>query len=168
MEQWRDIPGYKGYQVSDCGRVRSCRRRKRGSWIILQSARHPKGYLTVSLYGKRKRTYAIHRLVLMAFVGPCPPRHEACHRNGKKQDNRLANLYWGTRLDNEKDMKRLGEKNTPRGERQGQSKLTTKEVKEIRRLAKSGIPQHKIADMFGVVQQQVSRIVTRKQWSHIR
>ncbi|MHC4489947.1 MAG: NUMOD4 domain-containing protein [Planctomycetota bacterium] len=167
MEIWKDIPDHSEYQISSRGRVRSCKRREVGDWLVLSPAPHPKGYLTVSLYGIQKRTYAIHRLVLSAFIGRCPENHEACHRNGAKQDNRLENLYWGTRLDNEKDMKRLGEKTTVRGEQQGQSKLTAIQIQKIRQLAKSGIAQSKIADRFGVTQQHISKIVTRKQWRHI-
>lgn len=45
----------------------------------------------------------MHRLVLLAFVGPCPDGMEACHANDIPTDNRLANLRWGTHADNMRD-----------------------------------------------------------------
>ena len=42
----------------------------------------------------------VHRLVLEAFVGPCPDKKECCHNNGNSLDNRLTNLRWDTRRAN--------------------------------------------------------------------
>lgn len=41
-------------------------------------------------------TCLVHRLVLEAFVGPCPPGYETNHGNGQKADNTLANLEYVT------------------------------------------------------------------------
>jgi hypothetical protein len=46
----------------------------------------------------------VHRLVLLAWVGPPPAGTEACHNNGMADDNRLVNLRWGTRSENTRDM----------------------------------------------------------------
>ncbi|WP_338836323.1 NUMOD4 domain-containing protein [Gordonia polyisoprenivorans] len=106
-EEWRAIPGYVGvYEVSDLGRIRSLDRTMvsaighttHRSGQPISPARDSKGHLVVSLYGRdhTKRSFRVHRLVLAAFVGPCPPGHEALHRNSRTDDNRLANLTWGT------------------------------------------------------------------------
>lgn len=50
----------------------------------------------------------VHRLMLEAFVGPCPPGMECRHLNGVADDNRLENLCWGTHLENEMDRRRHG------------------------------------------------------------
>jgi hypothetical protein len=42
----------------------------------------------------------VHRLVLLAFVGPCPAGHEVLHLNHQPADNRLENLRYGTRSEN--------------------------------------------------------------------
>lgn len=64
-------------------------------------------YLMVALYDGRgmsgRKDRYIHRLVLEAFVGPCPEGMEARHINGDHQDNRLENLCWGTKEENMKD-----------------------------------------------------------------
>lgn len=58
--------------------------------------------------GSRYPHSYVHRLVLEAFVGPCPPGMEACHWNGIPGDNRLHNLRWDTPSANNADILRLG------------------------------------------------------------
>jgi hypothetical protein len=66
-----------------------------------------RGYLCVRL--GQGRQYGVHRLVLLAFVGPCPPElDEALHRNGDRSDARLVNLHWGTKSENMLDRVRHG------------------------------------------------------------
>jgi DNA invertase Pin-like site-specific DNA recombinase len=45
--------------------------------------------------------------------------------------------------------------------------LTEANVKEIRRLAASGVSQRKIAKKFKLKQQTVSKIVNRQRWRHV-
>lgn len=113
MEQWKDIPGYKGrYQASTAGRVRSLdrevfvdeRKSKRGSFMrkcrgrILRPGPHSSGHLSVALgLGCSKM---VHQLVLLTFVGPVPDGRETLHKNHKPTDNRLTNLKYGTRSEN--------------------------------------------------------------------
>lgn len=109
-EQWLPVAGYEGlYEVSDLGRVKSLHRpRLRGGFWperILRPGPQRKGYLTVSLcdrFGQRKSS-RVHRLVLAAFVGPCPNGMDVLHRNDVPGDNRLVNLYYGTRSENQRD-----------------------------------------------------------------
>lgn len=115
METWRAIPGYEGiYEVSDLGRLRSLPR------VDAQGARrrlrmfHPSrmdgwGHLGVKLRRDGVATsFYVHRLVLEAFVGPCPPGMEACHWNDVPDDNRLSNLRWATKSENRFDCVRNG------------------------------------------------------------
>jgi hypothetical protein len=50
----------------------------------------------------------VHRLVLLAFVGPCPKGMEACHWDDNPGNNHLSNLRWDTSLANKRDMARNG------------------------------------------------------------
>lgn len=50
------------------------------------------------------RSFLVHRLVLGAFVGPCPAGMECRHLNGDSTDNRVENLAWGTHVENVKDV----------------------------------------------------------------
>lgn len=117
-ERWLPIPGWDGlYEVSDLGRVKSSARRVesyggrvgvRRERILATSAEATSGHLRVSLRhknreGRKSITIGVHRLVLLAFVGPCPEGMEACHNNGDPADNRLPNLRWDTRKANVSD-----------------------------------------------------------------
>lgn len=116
-ELWLPIPEHDGYEVSDFGGVRSIDRliiRRNGRPLrrqgqILKLARNDGGYYLVDLSTPGvRRMRRVHQLVLETFVGPCPPGHEGCHDNGNRTDNRLSNLYWGTRSQNNLDAVRHG------------------------------------------------------------
>ena len=49
-----------------------------------------------------QKRISVHRAVLLAWVGPCPEGCEADHLNGNNTDNRLCNLQWVTKSENEK------------------------------------------------------------------
>lgn len=175
-EIWKDVSGYEGYyQVSNLGRVRSLDREvayKNGridllSGRLLKYGNDKNGYprLFLSKDGKKK-LFLIHRLVLIAFVGPCPSGMEACHKNGIRTDNMVYNLRWDTSLANSVDSKKHG--TNPEGERNGLAKLTEKDVANIRLKYRSeNISQTKLGKLFGVSQGVISYVVNRKTWTHI-
>ncbi|WP_373234004.1 NUMOD4 motif-containing HNH endonuclease [Mycobacterium marinum] len=119
-EQWCPVVGYEGvYEVSDHGRVRSIDRvvpsnrpgktRLSKGQIMTGFALADTGHQIVWLSREGRRSgRLIHRLVLEAFVGPCPPGMESCHRNDISSDNRLTNLRWDTRSGNQLDAVRNG------------------------------------------------------------
>lgn len=172
-ERWRPIDGFSGYEVSDLGRLRSYH--VQGSTTMVLSEPHvlnqhleSNGYLVVIMYRNQKRhTKRVHRLVLTVFVGPCPPKWEACHGPGGKLDNSLKNLSWGPKTKNSgKDRWRDG--TILCGEKNSQAKLTESEVQEIRRLHDTGnYLQRELAEKFGVSRPQIGHVVNGKQWGHV-
>lgn len=124
-EQWRTAPGYPDYRVSNMGRVLSVKRTihfiKQGKPATMtrggkmmspnftnkkRGDKHLKVLLTVN---RKSRGVYVHRLVMAAFVGPCPDEMEICHNNGDPTDNRLENLRYDTRSENMIDIVRSGE-----------------------------------------------------------
>jgi hypothetical protein len=83
---------------------------------------------------------------------------EACHANGARDDNRLANLRWDTRAANAADRERHGTFFRPC------QKLTREAVASIRERAAAGEPQAALAADFGVGQPTISKIVNRRRW----
>ena len=162
MEIWKDIPGHEGrYQVSNLGRVRSLDRYVKGRsrngsefkrlspGKILSPAPYCKtGHLSLPL-GRRTNGQPVHRLVLLAFVGPCPEGMEVRHLNGDPTDNRLSNLKYGTRTENIIDVYRQGKR---------WRKLSTDEVSRIRRKLEKGMTGASVARVFGVSEQTISNI----------
>ena len=115
MTEWRPVLGFEGhYEVSSDGRVRSLARvilKSNGATqtiperTLLAGCRDKNGYPTINLGRKRTR---VHVVVLEAFVGPRPPGAHGCHRDDDKENNTVANLYWGSRSDNMIDLVRNG------------------------------------------------------------
>ena len=112
---WKTINEYPAYQVSDTGLVRSLYRTHGASGKRINTVRMLKpgtdgpGYLTVHLCkNSTLKTYAVHRLVLAAFVGSCPDGLEANHLDGDKLNNRIGNLEWITSSENMLHAFRMG------------------------------------------------------------
>lgn len=117
-EEWRDIPGYEGhYQASSLGNIRSLDR-------VVKDTRFPNGrrlkgrlmkqtegpnYFCLSLWKENKRkTWLVHQLVAISFLGPRPANMEVCHGRLGSKINTLDNLRYGTSKDNGQDMIRDG------------------------------------------------------------
>ena len=117
-ESWRPVEGCSSYEVSDLGNVRSLDRLKvkrdgtRQFWPGKRLTPVPdsSGHLNVTITkdDSARLRRGVHRLVIEAFIGPCPDGMECCHNNGDPADNRLLNLRWGTRSDNNLDRVRHG------------------------------------------------------------
>lgn len=115
-EQWLPTLSDPNYEVSDYGRVRSLDRaivdtrghryELPGRILVPVRVGRGRGHLRVKLSGGRG--YYVHRLVLEAFRGTCPPGQECCHDNDDPADNRLVNLRWDTRPANIRDQIKNG------------------------------------------------------------
>ena len=118
-EVWKPIKGYEGiYEVSSHGRVRSLARsislrNQHGEYVRVEKSRimaqklQNTDRLQVSLRkvvnGElTRKTFYVHRLVAQAFI-PNPDGLETVnHKNEDHHDNRVENLEWMTREDNNK------------------------------------------------------------------
>ena len=172
-ETWLPIPGYDGYEVSDFGNVRSYylkgnhkRKRSPHPRTLAKRARSSGAYPSVSLPNPTTGKYhskAIHRLVMLAFVGPCPDGLEVAHLNGDPTDNRLSNLEYVTHQANESHKRRHG--TSGEGERNSNARLQGWQVAEVKFLAGKSAPQGKIAELFDISHKQVSDILRGRSWS---
>ena len=111
MEIYKDIPWYDGlYQVSNLGNVKSLPRVKYLYWWrkqktkerIMKPEKRNNWYRMVNLYKdeKSKRFY-VHRLVCTTFIENPENKDEVNHINAIRDDNRVENLEWATRWENQ-------------------------------------------------------------------
>lgn len=169
IELWKSVPGACGYyEISDHGRVRSLPRDvhirggyRRTKTRILKLCRRDDGYLSVILHkdGELVRWF-VHRMVLAAFVGPCPIGEQVAHNNGLKDDNRLINLRYATPKDNQRD--RISHGTHGAGERHSGRKLSRCDVDTIRGSIEKG---RVLAVRYGVHESVISRIRCGKLWA---
>jgi hypothetical protein len=170
-EIWKPIVGYEAfYEVSDRGRVRALfygnhGQFKPGRFLKLHVSNN--GYRRVELNapGIKPKKRTLHTLILEAFRGPRPSGNVSRHLDGVRSHNVLSNLAWGTRSENEDDAKRHGTRIM--GEHHPMSKLTSKNVIEIREMRKAGIKYPTIASKFGIDQSNVYCIIKGKTWTHV-
>lgn len=158
LEQWRPVPGYEhGYEVSDCGNVRSLFRGRR----LLKPASNRYGYRRVMLYAEDGRTpkgHTIHRLVASAFLENPGDLPWVNHINGQKDDNRAVNLEWCDRAGNVSHAVQVGLIKPLKGEANGAAVFSDRERRVICRLGQIGFTQKAIAEIFETKQATISRI----------
>lgn len=172
---YKDVPGFPGYRAGSDGSVWTAWHRGKKPFVTatfrkLKPLVTDRGYSRVRLYrGGKGRFHFVHRLILEAFVGPCPDGCQTCHFPDRDPaNNRLKNLRWGTRKDNAADRDQHG--NALRGTRHPAAKLTEKDVRAIRaKFAADGTRGCKIrlARKYHVDPALVTRIINRVNWPHI-
>lgn len=104
-EIWLPIRGFVGYQISSIGNVRSVDRLEVNSLgrsrnlkgMEIVKTKSKSGYVNVFIQG---RTFRVHRLVAFAFLGDSE-KDEVNHKNGIRDDNRVENLEFCTRSENQ-------------------------------------------------------------------
>ncbi len=170
----KTVLGFPRYAITIDGRVWSKPQTNRfgelygGIWLK-PTNRH--GYLFVELYaGSHSRILAVHRLVLENYIGRCPEGMEACHGNGIKTDNRLENLRWDTKRNNQLDAIRHGTAQCLRqtGENNPFCKLSEDNVKLIFNAYHDGAyTQQELADCFELNRATVGQIVRKETWKHV-
>jgi len=160
-------PVFTNYAVSECGKVYSVPRRDKmnhrlGGWMKPSPDNH--GYLFVNLCLNGKRNMRrVCRLVLETYVGFRPRKMECRHLDGRKQNDLLKNLKWGTRRENQLDRKRHGTGNNL--ERNPHAKLTQQNVKEIRnKYVPRKYSQCVLAKEYGVTRTAIQAIIENRTW----
>ncbi|EAA5550895.1 hypothetical protein DQJ50_25200 [Salmonella enterica subsp. enterica] len=110
-EKWLPVsvaPYGDAYLVSSAGRIRGVNRIAESEFfirqirgVILKGRVRRDGYKTVNLSYKRNRqTFAIHRLVALAFCNNPHNHPEVNHKDGDKLNNHASNLEWVSHIEN--------------------------------------------------------------------
>lgn len=114
IEEWKNIPGFEGrYQISNCGRIKSCERQicnrianrricrilperilSTGIWL---------GYEVVWLHAETgRKKLRVHRIVAECFISKPenPAAVEVNHKDKNRLNNSQSNLEWCTPIEN--------------------------------------------------------------------
>lgn len=119
------------------------------------------GYAQITVEGQ---SVYVSRLICEEHRGPAPTsKHQAAHSCGRGDKGCVTkrHLDWKTPAGNQADRIVHGTHN--RGERQGGSKLTESQVRQIRKLEGSML-QREIAERFGVSKGTIQNILARTTW----
>jgi hypothetical protein len=104
----------------------------------------------------------VHRLVVMAFIGPIPDGLQVNHKDGNKTNNSISNLEIVTQAENMRHAVLHGLR--PSGSRHCFAKLNESQVRKIRDLRTSGMGPKAISDLFGVSSSNISNICAGRIW----
>ena len=130
---------------------------------MLKLVEKTNGYLCVTLTdGSKRPQLSVHRVVARTFLGECPMGLHVLHNDGNKYNNNASNLRYGTPAENISDTARHGRRRF--GERHPSSKLTERDVIEIRQ---SLSPLSMLAKKFGVSASHIQAVRSRRIWRHI-
>lgn len=172
MNICQDIPGYGGlYAASIGGSIWSHPKKaggsfRKGRWLNGKLTHH--GYKSITLCrNNQQKTYFIHRIIAMLYIDNPNNYPQVNHKNSIRTDNRIENLEWCTQSMNNQHAFDHGNKSPTIGESCGTSKLTEKNIIEIRDMLSRKIPQSKIAIKYGVKQSTISKINTGLRWRHV-
>lgn len=186
---YREIVGFAGYAVGDDGSVwtRWARVGKGAganggrysgktcgwtwqlgpTWKERKLSVSSSGYLVVGLGSRgNRKTFYVQDLVLLAFVGPRPRGQQACHYPDRTKTNCcLANLRWGTPVENRQDSIEHGTQ--VRGSTTGTAVLTEKKVQRIIRRLDCGDSIAAISRDYAVGETTIRNIKQNRTWQHI-
>ncbi len=107
-EIWLPVVGYEDlYQVSSFGNVKSINYNRTWKEKILKKWNNR--YVNVRLYKKWiYKNILVHRIVAIAFIKNPGNKETVNHKNWIRTDNRLVNLEWNTRSENQKHAYSIG------------------------------------------------------------
>lgn len=135
---------------------------KSGCWAWTGN-RSTAGY---GLVGIRDRLIGAHRVAWALFRGAIPKGLYVCHKCDNPSCVNPAHLFPGTARQNTADA--INKNRMLRGEKNGQHKLKTNQVIDIRKRHAIGERVKELAEEFGVWPAAISRIVKRTRWAHVK
>ena len=157
MEIWKDIKGYEGaYQVSNFGNIKSTRFNR----ILRKQLNHPGYYYVMPSTNGIRKSFLVHRLVLLTFGNKPKGVVEVNHIDGVKTNNHLENLEWCTSSENSLHSYRTGLQAT---------KLNQFQVQRIRLMKEvtPALKQNEMAKIFNVAPSNIRDVLNKRCWGWV-
>ncbi len=160
------IPGFSRYGVCENGNLYSFNYKNSNKVKQLAPALNREGYLKTMLKkdGGGYATVYVHKMVVHTFLG-VENSKEINHKNGIKTDNSKHNLEYCTRSENIAHAYSLNLLTPKVGSSNGMSKLTEKDVREIRAHAAANgryYGRKALALKYGVCECTIKEVVVKR------
>lgn len=154
------------YSVTPNGDIISHVRRKPRT---LKQSLMDDGYTRVGLSCDGIVRYVkVHRIVAIAWIENPDDKPFVNHKDGRKTNNAPWNLEWSTTAENNEHARETGLVTYAKGEKLPHTKLTERQIAEIRALAATKtLTQKEIGARYDIKQNTVSMIVNRKNWKEL-
>lgn len=165
MFMTKDIIGFEGIYFCDIeGNFFSYPKKTRKGIRKLKPVLSNNGYLMIDLCkdGKSKK-FLTHRLIANCFIKNPKNKEQINHKNGLKLDNRVCNLEWNTRSENQIHAINSGLRTT-KGEKNSQSKLSELNVIKI---FNDNRRYSYISEEYEISVPTVSNIKNGYSWNHV-
>ncbi len=127
-----------------------------GCWEWQGSRKHKLPYGNFTF---RRKPFLAHRVSYEIYIGPIPSNMIILHKCDNPPCVKPEHLYAGTYLDNHKDKMARG--------RCKVEKLNVDQVKKIKELLKTKMPDSHIAQKFGVSPTTIGSIKKERTWSWV-
>jgi len=122
------------------------------------------GYPEIQIQHPVRGKFRATRIAYELYKDKKPGKLLVCHTCDNPSCINPDHLFLGTAKDNAQDCIKKGRDNPVRGEDRSQSKLTEKQVLEIRSLK---MTNEEVGKIYNIHPGYVSLINTRKRWAHI-
>lgn len=161
--EYQDLEFNPDYRIGSDGTVWSRAKPGPGSkshhdWKLIGT----NGLVPITLWDGTRKSFTVAYLVLRAFRGTEYGKNRPLHLNGNTSDNRLENLVWTTHAEVLRQRR-----NTSRGERNAQSKLTDEKVRAIKERLAFGESLSSIARDYAVDPTTILSIRNGRTWKHV-
>jgi hypothetical protein len=164
MDFWKNLKGFKGYEINILGQVRNKKTNK-----IYKNNKDKNGYIRMTInYNGKIKNFLVHRLIAIHFIPNPLKLPNINHKDGIKNNNSIENLEWCTQKQNIIHAFRNKLSKIRKGEEIGKNKFKEKDILNIRKLGSNGVKHRIIAEKYNTSRSYINFILRGKIWKHVK